>query len=146
MTRRVYGSLTRISDLATAAYDLQRIDRSQWATGDYIEAEVIPPISKLYHVEDQTGFMDPVKPGDHLVGAHSRRATARKAHRRYANTTQRMAVKACGAVSLLAGEIGQIGRNPGAAHSEQADQNNAYHHRIVPRVARQARNRSDIAV
>jgi hypothetical protein len=74
MTRRVYGSLTRISDLATAAYDLQRIDRSHWATGDYIEAEVIPPISKLYHVEDQTGFMDPVKPGDHLVGALGHRA------------------------------------------------------------------------
>lgn len=74
MARRVFGSLTRISDLATAAYDLQRIDRTQWATGDYIEAEVVPPISKLYCVEDQTGFMDPVKPGDRLVGALGFRA------------------------------------------------------------------------
>ena len=74
MTRRVFGSLTRISDLATEPYELERLPHSAWATGDYIEAEIVPPVSKLYHVEDRTGFMDPVKPGDTFIGALGHRA------------------------------------------------------------------------
>lgn len=74
MRRRVFGSLTRISDLAAEPYELERLPHAAWATGDYIEAEIVPPISKLYHVEDQTGFMDPVKPGEHVIGALGHRA------------------------------------------------------------------------
>ena len=74
MTRRVFGSVTRISDLAVEPYELERLPQSAWATGDYIEAEIIRPISALYHVEDRTGFMDPVKPGDHFIGALGHRA------------------------------------------------------------------------
>ena len=74
MTRRVFGSLTRISDLASEHYALERLPHAEWATGDYIEAEIVPPVSKLYHVEDRTGFMDPVKPGDQFVGALGHRA------------------------------------------------------------------------
>lgn len=74
MNRRVFGSLTRISDLRERAFDVTPVEHDRWATGDYVEAEVIPPISSLYHVEDPTGFMDPVKPGDRLLGALGHRA------------------------------------------------------------------------
>ena len=74
MTRRVFGSLTRISDLATESWEIERLPHSAWATGDYVEAEILRPVSELYHVEDRTGFMDPVKPGDHFIGALGHRA------------------------------------------------------------------------
>ena len=74
MNRRVFASVTRISDLAAAPFDVTPLARAHWATGDYAEAEVIPPISSLYHVEDRTGFMDPVKPGDRIIGAFGHRA------------------------------------------------------------------------
>lgn len=73
MSRRVFGSLTRIGDLHEVAFDVEPLDRTHWAIGDYVEAEVLPPVSKLYHVEDQTGFMDPVTPGDRLIGAFGHR-------------------------------------------------------------------------
>lgn len=73
MSRRVFGSLTRISDLHSAPFDVQHVDRAEWAVGDYVEGEVLPPVSKLYHVEDQTGFMDPVTPGDRVIGAFGHR-------------------------------------------------------------------------
>ena len=74
MSRRVFGSLTRISDLGERGFDVSRLDRAHWATGDYVEAEVLPPLSSLYLIEDPTGFMDPVKPGDRVVGAFGVRA------------------------------------------------------------------------
>ncbi len=74
MSRRVFGSLARISNLSTQAFDVEERSKDEWATGDYVEAEVVPPVSKLYHVEDQTGFMDPVKPGDRFIGALGDRA------------------------------------------------------------------------
>lgn len=74
MSKRVFGSLTRISNLAEEPFELVELAPAQWATGDYVEAEILPPTSKLYHVEDQTGFMDPVVPGDTFVGAFGHRA------------------------------------------------------------------------
>ena len=74
MSRRVFGSVTRRSDLAARPFEVTRIDAADWATGDFVEAEVLPPLSTLYTIEDRTGFMDPVKPGDRVVGAFGVRA------------------------------------------------------------------------
>lgn len=74
MSRRVFGSVTRASDLAEHAYEVRRLDRSHWATGDFVAAEVLRPVSNLCVIEDRTGFMDPVKPGDRVVGAFGVRA------------------------------------------------------------------------
>lgn len=74
MSRRVFGSVTRASDLAARAFEVRRIDRSGWATGDFVEAEVLPPLSSFCAIEDRTGFMDPVKPGDRVIGAFGVRA------------------------------------------------------------------------
>ena len=73
MNRLIFGSLTRISDLAEKPYDVEVLDRDLWATGDYVKAEVTGPVSELYRIEDQTGFMDPVEPGDLAIGAFGHR-------------------------------------------------------------------------
>jgi len=74
MNKLVFGSLTRISDLAEHPYDVTAIDRNDWSTGDYVQGEVTGPVSELYRIENQTGFMDPVEPGDIAIGAFGHRA------------------------------------------------------------------------
>ncbi len=74
MSKTLLGSLCRIADLDREPYDIERLDRDQWANGDYVLGEVKGPVSKLYKVEDTTGEMIPVEPGDRVVGAFGHRA------------------------------------------------------------------------
>jgi hypothetical protein len=74
MTRTILGSLARISDLATVPYDVARLDRDRWATGDYVVAKVIGKKTELYQVEDCAGNMIPVQSGTFVVGALGERA------------------------------------------------------------------------
>lgn len=69
MSTRIYGSLARIADFRNSNYDVTPVPRSAWATGDYIEAEVVGTPTLLYHVEDRSGHMVRVEPGDWVVGA-----------------------------------------------------------------------------
>ncbi len=74
MSSRLFGSLTRISDLAERPFELQALPMDRWATGDYVEAEVMPPESRLYRVENRDGVMQPIVRGDRVVGALGHRA------------------------------------------------------------------------
>lgn len=74
MSTRVYGSLARIADFSNSNFDIQKRDRSQWATGDYVEGEVVGTPTEFYHVEDRAGHMVKVEPGDWIVGALGDRA------------------------------------------------------------------------
>jgi len=74
MSTRVYGSLARIADFSNSNFDLQQLDRSEWATGDYVEGEVAGTPTEFYHVEDRSGHMVKVEPGDWVVGALGDRA------------------------------------------------------------------------
>jgi len=74
MTTRVYGSLARIADFRDSNYDVTPLPRTEWATGDYVEGEVIGTPTALYHVEDRSGHMVRVEPGDWVVGALGERA------------------------------------------------------------------------
>ena len=74
MNKLVFGSLTRISDLASLAFGVVPVEKGRWQTGDYVQAEVTGPISDLYRIEDQEGTMDPVEPGDCAIGALGHRA------------------------------------------------------------------------
>lgn len=74
MSTRVYGSLARIADFRNSNFDLQALPRSAWATGDYVEGEVVGAVTELYHVEDRSGHMVRVEPGDWVVGALGDRA------------------------------------------------------------------------
>ena len=74
MSTRVYGSLARIADFSNSNFDVQKRPRSEWATGDYVEGEVAGTPTEFYRVEDRTGLMIKVEPGDWVVGALGDRA------------------------------------------------------------------------
>lgn len=70
----VFGSLTRISDLCTVPYDVEKIPGEEWRSGDYVQAEVTGQPSELYQIEEIGGVMVPVKAGDIVIGALGHRS------------------------------------------------------------------------
>ncbi len=74
MSTRMYGSLARIADFEHSNFEVTKLDRSAWATGDYVEGEVVGTPTKFYRIEDRTGHMIRVEPGDWVVGALGERA------------------------------------------------------------------------
>ena len=74
MNRSITGSLARIADFQSRAYELDAIDQARWETGDYIEAVITGEPSELYRVENTEGEMIPVEPGDRIIGALGDRA------------------------------------------------------------------------
>ena len=74
MSTRVYGSLARIADFRNSNYEVRELPSSEWATGDYVEGEVIGTPTSLYRIEDRVGHMVRVEPGDWVVGALGDRA------------------------------------------------------------------------
>jgi len=74
MSTRIYGSLARIADFGNSNFDLVQMDRSEWATGDYVEGEVFGSPTGLYRIEDRIGHMVRVESGDWVVGALGERA------------------------------------------------------------------------
>ncbi len=63
------SSLTRISDLDSVPFEIGSLPRSQWATGDYVLGEVIPPLNPSSQVELTNGRMANLLPGDLIIGA-----------------------------------------------------------------------------
>ena len=74
MANRFLTSITRVSDLADKAFEIEPLPRDAWATGDYVMCEVVGTPGPLYRVELVTGRRTPVLPGDMVVGAFGRRA------------------------------------------------------------------------
>jgi hypothetical protein len=74
MSRQVLASLARIADFDTSPFEVQTIPRSEWETGDYVQAEVAGEPTQLYTVECTTGEMIGVDPGDRVIGAFGVRA------------------------------------------------------------------------
>ena len=62
------SSLTRIADLDDLPFEVKPLSRSQWATGDYVLAEVIPPLNPSAKVELLNGRMANLLPGDSIIG------------------------------------------------------------------------------
>ena len=74
--RYVFGSLTRISNLAIAPFAMQPLPREQWATGDYVVGEVLDAQRRTDVTELTCGRMARLMQGDLIVGAFGvRRAT-----------------------------------------------------------------------
>ena len=69
MSTRTYGSLARIADFGNSNFDVKRLNKGHWETGDYVEGEVKGVPTRLYRIEDRLGHMVKVEPGDWVVGA-----------------------------------------------------------------------------
>ena len=74
MSTRVYGSLARIADFKNSNFEVKPLDRSEWATGDYVEGEVVGAWTPLYQIEDRSGHTVKIEAGDWIVGALGVRA------------------------------------------------------------------------
>ena len=62
MSTRVYGSLARIADFRNSNFEVRPLPRDTWATGDYVEGEVVGTPTPLYRMEDRVGHMVKVEP------------------------------------------------------------------------------------
>jgi hypothetical protein len=67
-----FTSVTRISDLRDAPFEVRSISREEWEMGDYVVTEVTESLSRRI-VELSTGRVIEVAEGDMLVGAFGRR-------------------------------------------------------------------------
>lgn len=64
----LYGSLTRITDLRDAPFEVEPRARPEWELGDYVVAEVLE-LGSQRSVEHPSGRLGHLAPGDLLVGA-----------------------------------------------------------------------------
>jgi hypothetical protein len=65
----VFTALTRISDLQVKGFDVQKIEKSKWDTGDYVVCQIIHAGSDIYKLELPTGRMRGIIGGESIVGA-----------------------------------------------------------------------------
>jgi len=79
MSRYVYSSVTRISDLPSRPFELARRDRNLWQTGDYIVGEVTDAHCTYRTIELATGRMMEVMEGDLVAGCLGARAATLEA-------------------------------------------------------------------
>jgi hypothetical protein len=73
MSVSILSSVTRISDIESVPYTLERLPRDLWACGDYVDGEVVGIPTALYLVEKPSGRMVKALPGDHVIGAFGNR-------------------------------------------------------------------------
>ena len=64
----IFPSLTRISDLAEKPFQEDKIDRSKWATGDYVVCKILDPGSNTLLLELPNGRMRGIIGGELIVG------------------------------------------------------------------------------
>lgn len=78
MTRHIFSSVTRISDLESSGFQVAPLDRQQWEMGDYVVGELIEA-SGYRTIELPNGRMMDVTEGDRIVGAFGSRAATLEA-------------------------------------------------------------------
>ena len=79
MTVTLRSSVTRISDIDEKSYEIEKLPKDQWATGDYVVGEITGPRSKALEVELASGRMVQALRRDRVVGAFGNRAATLEA-------------------------------------------------------------------
>lgn len=79
MTVMLRSSVTRISDIDKKPFEIVRIPKDQWATGDYVVGEITGPRNRALQVELASGRMVQALRGDQVVGALGNRAATLEA-------------------------------------------------------------------
>ncbi len=65
----IYTGLTRISDLSLKGFEIKKIDKVHWDTGDYVVCKITSKGSDIYKLELPNGRMRGIMGGESLVGA-----------------------------------------------------------------------------
>ena len=79
MTVVLRASVTRISDIDQRPFEITRIPRDQWATGDYVVGEITGPRNRALEVELASGRMVQGLRRDQVIGAFGNRAATLEA-------------------------------------------------------------------
>jgi hypothetical protein len=79
MTVTLLSSLTRCSDLDREPFEIERIHRNHWATGDFVVGEITGPRDQSTLVELQSGRMVQALRRDHVIGALGNRSATLEA-------------------------------------------------------------------
>lgn len=74
-----FTSITRISNLQNSPFDVEKLPRSQWQSGDYVIGEAITCPGCLHRIEQPNGRMVEVVDGELVVGAFGERAATLEA-------------------------------------------------------------------
>ncbi len=69
-----FSSVTRKSGLWNRPFEVRPLDRSEWATGDFVVGRVAGTRNRLHHCETKSGRTAEMVRGDLLVGAFGCRA------------------------------------------------------------------------
>lgn len=69
-----FSSVTRNTDLWQRSFEVEKIPRADWGTGQFVVGEVTGHRNRLYQCETKTGRMANVVRGDRMIGALGRRA------------------------------------------------------------------------
>lgn len=65
----IYTGLTRISDLQFEGFEVKKIVKARWETGDYVACKIIKKGSDTFKLELPSGRMRGVMGGESLIGA-----------------------------------------------------------------------------
>lgn len=69
-----FSSVTRNTDLWETPFEVEKIPRADWDTGQFVVGEVTGARNRLYQCETKTGRMANVVRGDRMIGALGMRA------------------------------------------------------------------------
>lgn len=97
-----FSSVTRCSDLPDAPFETVPLERSQWATGDFVVGRVIGERNRLHNCETCSGRVAELVRGDLLVGALGRRAATLEGVGDWRAVTDDLQLEALTSAGLLA--------------------------------------------
>jgi hypothetical protein len=96
-----FSSVTRCSNLSTVPFKTVKLDRSAWATGDFVIGRATGKRNRLWECETKTGRMADLVRGDLLVGALGERAATLEGVGDWRRTTANRELDALTSAGLL---------------------------------------------
>ncbi len=97
----IHTSLTRISDLDEKGFELKKLPKEQWETGDYVACEIVNVGSETLKLELPNGRMRGVIGGEHLVGALGERFATLEATGSWRNVEEDLKMSVLTGAGLL---------------------------------------------
>lgn len=96
-----FSSVTRNSDLSTVPFKTIPVDKSNWATGDFVIGRATGKRNRLWECETKSGRMADMVRGDLLVGALGQRAATLEGVGDWRDTTSNLELDALTSAGLL---------------------------------------------